>query len=243
MNPLTGTEEKMLRMTEEFQRMVDEFLAVQCRYQAAIRQVQTRLEILDDEFSLRVKRNPIHSMQNRLKTIQSMMDKLRRRSLPVSMASAVENLTDIAGIRVICSYIQDIYIVADAITAQDDIRVIRVRDYIREPKPNGYRSLHLVLGVPVYLRDGRVTVPVEVQIRTIAMDFWATLEHNLRYKVHGGVPQEISDELLQTARDIAALDERMQHIHDRVEGLEPAAAGEQLQMPLDAAVGREAPAP
>ena len=154
-----------------------------------------------------------------MKTIQSMMDKLRRRNLPVSMASAVENLTDIAGMRVICSYIQDIYTVADALTRQDDIRVLRVRDYIKNPKPNGYRSLHLVIEVPVFLSSGRVMVPVEVQIRTIAMDFWATLEHTLRYKVPVTVPQEISDELQQTAGDIAALDQRMQRIHDRVEKL------------------------
>ena len=206
-------------MTGEFQRMVDEFFEVQCRYQAAIRQVQTRLEILDDEYQLRHQRNPIHSIQSRMKTIQSMMDKLRRRGHPVSIASAVENLYDIAGMRVICSYIEDIYTVAEALTAQDDIRVIRVRDYIREPKPNGYRSLHLVLEVPVFLSEGRVNVPVEVQIRTIAMDFWATLEHTLRYKVAGGVPEDISDELLQTAHDITALDQRMQRIHDRVEEL------------------------
>ena len=108
---------------------------------------------------------------------------------------------------------------ADALTSQNDIRVIRVRDYIKSPKPNGYRSLHLVLEVPVFLTEGRVTVPVEVQIRTIAMDFWATLEHDLRYKVPVGVPQEISDELQQTAQDITRLDERMQRIHDRVDAL------------------------
>ena len=206
-------------MSSEFQRMVDEFFAVQCRYQAAIRQVQTKLEILDDEYQMRFRRNPIHSIQSRMKTIQSMMDKLRRKGQDVSIASAVENLYDIAGMRVICSYIRDIYTVADVLTSQDDIRVIRIRDYIREPKPNGYRSLHLVIEVPVYLSTGRVPVPVEVQIRTIAMDFWATLEHTLRYKVSAKVPQEISDELLQTACDITALDQRMQRIHDRVEDL------------------------
>lgn len=217
--------QQMLEMTNEFQRMVDEFFDVQCRYEAAMRQVQTRLEILDEEFSLRNRRNPIHSIQHRMKTIQSMMQKLRRRELPVSISSAVENLYDIAGVRVICSYIQDIYTVADALTGQDDIRLLRRRDYIQEPKSNGYRSLHLVLEVPVFLQAGRVMVPVEVQIRTIAMDFWATLEHTLRYKAPGEVPQEVSDELLKTALDIAALDQRMQHIHDRVEKLGGVAEG------------------
>ncbi len=216
---MSEKENGMLLMSNEFQHMVDEFFAVQCRYQAAIRQVQTKLEILDDEYQMRFRRDPIHSIQSRMKTIQSMMDKLRRRGQTVSIESAVENLYDIAGMRVVCSYIQDIYTVADALTSQDDIRVIRVRDYIKQPKANGYRSLHLVVEVPVFLSTGRVLVPVEVQIRTIAMDFWATLEHTLRYKVAAEVPQDVSDELLQTAWDITALDQRMQRIHDRVEAI------------------------
>ena len=201
----------------EFQKMVDDFFAVQCRYQAAIRQVQTKLENLDDEFQMKHRRNPIHHMQSRMKTIRSMMEKLQRKHLQQSIASAVGNLTDIAGIRVICSYLQDVYTVADLLTSQDDVHVVKVRDYIKNPKSNGYRSLHLVVEVPVYLSEGRLAVPVEVQIRTIAMDFWATLEHSLRYKARDQVPQSISDELLQTATDIAALDMRMQDIHDKVE--------------------------
>ena len=155
----------------EFQKMVDDFFAVQCRYQAAIRQVQTKLENLDDEFQMKHRRNPIHHMQSRMKTIRSMMEKLQRKHLQQSIASAVGNLTDIAGIRVICSYLQDVYTVADLLTSQDDVHVVKVRDYIKNPKSNGYRSLHLVVEVPVYLSEGRLSVPVEVQIRTIAMDF------------------------------------------------------------------------
>ena len=201
----------------EFQRMVDDFFSVQCRYQAAIREIQTKLENLDDEFQMKHRRNPIHHMQSRMKTIRSMMEKLQRKHLQQSIASAVGNLTDIAGIRVICSYLQDVYTVADLLTSQDDVHVVKVRDYIKNPKSNGYRSLHLVVEVPVYLSEGRLSVPVEVQIRTIAMDFWATLEHSLRYKAQDQVPQSISDELQQTATDIAALDQRMQAIHDKVE--------------------------
>ena len=201
----------------EFQHMVDDFFSVQCRYQAAIREVQTKLENLDDEFQMKHKRNPIHHMQSRMKTIRSIMEKLQRKHLQQSITSAVDNLTDIAGIRVICSYLQDVYTVADLLTSQDDVHVVKVRDYIKHPKSNGYRSLHLVVEVPVYLSEGRLAVPVEVQIRTIAMDFWATLEHSLRYKARDQVPQSISDELLQTATDIAALDMRMQDIHDKVE--------------------------
>ena len=206
-------------LSDEFRRMVDDFFTVQCRYQAAIREVQTKLEILDDEFQMRHSRNPIHHMHSRMKTIQSMMEKLRRKNAELNIESAVENLTDIAGIRVICSYVQDVYAVANLLTSQDDVHLVRVRDYIQKPKENGYRSLHLIVEVPVFLAEGRVMVPVEVQIRTIAMDFWASLEHSLRYKAADGVPEEISAELKQTAMDIAALDQRMQSIHDRVEAL------------------------
>ena len=207
------------QLSEEVRRMVDDFFTVQCRYQAAIREVQTKLEILDDEFQMKHSRNPIHHMHSRMKTIQSMMNKLERKQAELSIDSAVANLTDIAGIRVICSYVQDVYTVANLLTSQDDVHLARMRDYIQVPKENGYRSLHMVVEVPVFLAEGRVMVPVEVQIRTIAMDFWASLEHSLRYKASSGVPEEISAELKQTALDIAALDQRMQLIHDRVEAL------------------------
>lgn len=219
MNEEQRLNDRFSQMSEEFQRMVREFYSVQCKYEAAIREVQTKLEVLDMEFSRKHSRNPIHSMQSRMKSIPSILEKLHRRNKQISAASAVENLTDIAGIRVICPYIEDIYTIADLLTGQDDIRVIRRSDYIKEPKANGYRSLHLVVEVPVFLSEGRIPVPVEVQIRTIAMDFWASLEHSLRYKAVGQVPRDISDELLQTASDIARLDERMQAIHDRVDAL------------------------
>ncbi|MCR4882958.1 MAG: GTP pyrophosphokinase family protein [Clostridiales bacterium] len=200
--------------------MLDEYFNIQCRYQAAIRQVQTKLEILNLEFETKHRRNPIHHMENRMKTLQSITEKLHRKKMEVSMASAVENLYDIAGVRVVCSYIQDVFEVAKLLSEQDDISVIRVNDYIHHPKVNGYRSLHLVIEVPVFLAEGRTLVPVEVQIRTIAMDFWASLEHNLRYKADGIVPHDISDELRKTADDISAIDERMQSIHDRMAKLD-----------------------
>lgn len=211
---------ELIHFSEEFQYMLDEYFQVQCRYQAAIRQVQTKLEILNLEFETKHRRNPIHHMENRMKTLQSITEKLHRKNMEVSMTSAVENLYDIAGIRVVCSYIQDVFQIADLLEEQDDINVIRVNDYIHHPKPNGYRSLHLVIEVPVFLAEGRVLVPVEVQIRTIAMDFWASLEHNLRYKADGIVPHDIADELLRTAQDISAIDERMQSIHDRMSQLD-----------------------
>ena len=212
-------EKQMQKMTAEFQKMVDDFFSIQCRYSAAMREVQTKLEILDDEFQMKHRRNPIHHMQCRLKTIQSMMEKLRRKQYAVSMESAVENLTDIAGIRVICSYVEDVYTVARLLTSQDDVRLVRMTDYIRSPKPNGYRSLHLIVEIPVFLQEGRLMVPVEVQIRTIAMDFWASLEHAMRYKANGHVPESICQELQEAGEDIAALDQRMQSIHNRIEAI------------------------
>lgn len=212
-------EARIQRMTEEFQRLMDEFFAVQCRYSAAMKEVQTKLEILDDEFQSRHRRNPIHHIESRMKSIQSITEKLRRKEQPINMQSAVENLTDIAGIRVICSYVQDVYTVANLLTSQDDVKLLRVRDYIQEPKANGYRSLHLIVEIPVFLQEGRIPVPVEVQIRTIAMDFWASLEHAMRYKASGIVPADICEELAEAGEDIAALDKRMQGIHDRIEAL------------------------
>lgn len=224
---LSNQDDKYMQLSHEFQQMVDEFFSIQCRYQSAIREVQTKLEILDDEFQMKHSRNPIHHMQSRMKTIQSMMEKLKRKHVRVDMLSAVQNLTDIAGIRVVCYYIEDIYTIANLLISQDDIKVLKWRDYIKEPKPNGYRSLHLVVEVPVFLSEGRTPVPVEVQIRTIAMDFWASLEHSLRYKAEGDVPSDISDELAETAETIAALDLRMQNIHDRVDKLNPKSAEKQ----------------
>lgn len=209
-------ENKMQQMSAEFQKMVDDFFRIQCRYSAAMREIQTKLEILDDEFQLRHRRNPIHHMQCRMKTIQSMMEKLRRKHHAVSMESAVENLRDIAGIRVICSYLQDVYTVAELLTSQDDVKLLEMRDYVKFPKANGYRSLHLIVEIPVFLQEGRVNVPVEVQLRTIAMDFWASLEHAMRYKAEGEVPEDISLELQEVGADIALLDKRMQSLHDRI---------------------------
>ena len=212
-------ETRMQQMSADFQRMVDDFFAIQCRYSAAMKEVQTKLEILDDEFQMKHRRNPIHHIESRLKSIQSMMEKLSRKQYAVSMQSAVENLTDIAGIRVICSYVQDVYTVARLLTSQDDVKLVELRDYIRQPKANGYRSLHLIVEIPVFLQDGRVIVPVEVQIRTIAMDFWASLEHSMRYKAQGLVPPDICEELQEVGEDIAVLDHKMQAIHDRIEAV------------------------
>ena len=212
-------EKRMQEMGTVLEKMMDEFFSIQYRYSAAMKEVQTKLEILDDEFQLRHRRNPIHHIESRLKSIHSIMEKLNRKHFSVSMRSATENLKDIAGIRVICPYVQDVYTVAQLLTSQDDVTLLEMRDYIRTPKPNGYRSLHLIIEIPIFLQDGRMMIPVEVQIRTIAMDFWASLEHDLRYKAAGHVPEDICQELQEVGHDIAALDEKMQSIHDRIDSI------------------------
>lgn len=205
---------------KNIQELSDSYLQMQCRYQSAIREVRTKLENLDEEFQLRHSRNPIHHMESRLKTVQSITEKLQRRNLPVSFSSAAENLYDIAGVRVVCSYVSDIYTIADLLKSQDDIVLVKERDYITAPKKNGYRSLHLVVQVPVYLAEGKVWVPVEIQIRSIAMDLWASLEHQLRYKEPQRIPRDLSAELQKTAQDMAEIDLRMQRIYNMVEKLE-----------------------
>lgn len=193
------------------------FLEMQHLYHSAIREISTKLEILNDEFQFIHKRNPIHNMQSRIKSLKSIFDKLDRKELEISIESAKENLNDIAGIRVICYYIDDIYMIAKMLTMQDDIKVIKVTDYIKNPKENGYRSYHLVVTVPVFFSDRKEIVPVEIQIRTIAMDFWASLEHQLRYKTDDAIPPSVAMELQECADNIAYTDIKMQSIYKTIE--------------------------
>ena len=192
---------------------LQEYQAMRQLYNGAIREITTKLENLDDEFSTRYAHNPIHHMESRLKSLKSIVGKLQRKGLPLTLASAQKELYDIAGVRVICNYIDDIYDLADMLCGQGDVAVLRRQDYIQEPKPNGYRSLHLTVRIPVFLSTGSVGVPVEIQIRTIAMDFWASLEHQLRYKAEHTVPPSLRAQLKACAEESAALDLRMQEIY------------------------------
>lgn len=182
-------------------------------YQGAIDEVTTKLKTLDAEFSIRYEHNPIHHIESRLKSPHSMLEKLKRKGLPLTTEAAKASVMDVAGVRVICSYIEDIYKIADMLEGQSDITPIRRRDYIANPKPNGYRSLHLIVKVPVFLSERTEEIPVEVQIRTIAMDFWASLEHEIRYKSVESVPETLRERLARCANASAALDEEMQEIH------------------------------
>lgn len=199
--------------SEEFIENLAGFVLQQQLYRAAIKEMRTKLEILDEAFQVRYDHNPIHHIEYRLKSPQSILGKLRKKGLPVSTDSIWENLTDVAGVRVICNYIDDVYRVAELLLKQDDISLVRVRNYIDYPKENGYRSLHLIVSVPVYLAEKTEHVNVEVQIRTIAMDFWASLEHQLKYKAQDDVSQDLRRRLKVCADSIAALDIEMQSIH------------------------------
>ena len=196
----------------EMPEILQDFLELRQLYNAAIREVRAKLETLDEEFHVRYNYNPIHHIESRLKTPQSIVEKLKRKGYEVSIESMRKNLTDVAGIRVICNYIDDIYTIAELLLRQDDITLIRKRDYIAKPKENGYRSLHLVIEVPIFLSDRKELVPVEIQIRTIAMDCWASLEHQLMYKSAKSLPDYLRVQLKECADSIADIDLKMQNI-------------------------------
>jgi putative GTP pyrophosphokinase len=196
-----------------------QYKEMQMLYSCALKEIQTKFEILDTEFKLEYNRDPIASVSTRLKRTESVMDKLERKGLPFTLAAIEEHIHDMAGIRVICSYIDDIYLIAEALLRQDDITLVAKKDYIEHPKDNGYRSLHLIVEVPVFLTNHKKLMKVEVQIRTIAMDFWASLEHKIRYKQN--LPEEMAealyDELLECAILSTDLDKRMQNIRNQLD--------------------------
>ncbi len=185
-------------------------------YRAAIKEVRTKIEILSEDFAVRHDYNPIHHMERRLKSADGIEEKLIRYGEEVSIESAREHIMDIAGVRVVCNFINDVYTIADMLLSQSDLKLIARKDYIENPKPNGYRSLHLVVQVPVYLLNGCEFVPVEIQLRTVAMDFWASLEHQLRYKKGKDLSERVNVELQFCADDSAQLDKRMQLLFDEL---------------------------
>lgn len=218
--------EKLFEDINEYQfiKMMEtgrKYMALMSRYRCAIMEVETKLRVLNEEFSSQYDRNPFESIKSRLKSPISILEKLQRRGVRVTednMAAAIEeNLNDVAGLRVVCSFQEDIYRLADLLARQDDVKVLRVKDYIKHPKPNGYRSLHLILEIPVFLEEGKTPIKVEVQFRTIAMDFWASLDHKLRYKKNIDNEEEIMEKLRQSAEAIAALDNEMQEIRNMIE--------------------------
>ncbi len=208
----------LAQVPKSFVNQAKEFQVIMMMYSCAIREVKTKLEVLNDELSVKNQRNPIEVIKSRVKKPKSIVEKLKGRNLEVSLDSMLKNLDDVAGIRVICSFVDDIYSIANMLVRQDDIKVIAVKDYIKNPKPNGYRSYHLIIEVPVFFSDEKKFMRVEVQVRTIAMDFWASLDHQLKYKKEVTLNSEaISEELRQCAMLIADTDERMLTIRKNIE--------------------------
>lgn len=208
------------------------FNRLMMKYRSAIREVTTKLEVLNDELSLSGDRNPIESIHHRIKKPMSIAGKLKRLGKKISVENIERELNDVAGIRVICPFIEDIYNVAEMLIKQDDITVIKVKDYIRNPKPNGYRSYHLIVEVPVFFSNCKQPMRVEVQIRTVAMNFWASLEHQMRYKKDIPDQKDISEELKKCADTIALTDERMQELKRRIDREYPREKPRMCEMPL-----------
>lgn len=210
----------LLDSTKKMMWTAVEYKELQMLYTCAIKEITTKLEVLDTEFKVRYRRNPISSVTSRLKSTESIMEKVMRRGYPMSLDSIERNVNDIAGVRVICSYLDDIYSIAASLLSQDDVTLISKKDYIKSPKDNGYRSLHLLVTIPVFLSESRRDVKVEIQIRTIAMDYWASLEHQIKYKKEIPDAKEVTLELKKIAETMAQSDIQMQRIREKIEAAE-----------------------
>ena len=198
-----------------------DFLMLRNLYEAAVKQLSLKFDILNSEFNVLYARNPLHHIEGRVKSQSSIVAKLLKRGLPLSIESARANINDIAGVRVVCSYIDDVYRVAEMLARQSDVEIVKKQDYIQTPNYNGYRSLHMDIRVPVYLSDRTEYVVAEIQIRTIAMDFWASLEHDIRYKADKSkLPAGINEEMFECAGKIAEIDRQMQDMYQRIKAAE-----------------------
>lgn len=201
---------------DEFFDNVQEFGRLMMMYNCAIKEVTTKFDVLNDDMSVRFQRNPIETVKSRIKKPRSIVKKLMKNEFPVTLESVSENLNDVAGVRVICSFVEDIYKVKEIFLKQDDVTLIAEKDYIKNPKPNGYRSLHMIVEIPVFFADKKVPIRVEVQFRTIAMDFWASLEHQMKYKKEVTNEEEIIAKLKECADIIAETDLKMQEINNMI---------------------------
>ncbi len=210
---LTFTED-VLELGQEY---MQRFMKLMAYYRCAMMEIETKLNVLNEEFSLRYDRNPINSIKTRLKSFNSMRNKLEKKGLPLSGKTIEENLHDVAGVRVVCSFTEDVYTIANALLSQDDITLVEIKDYIKNPKPNGYRSLHLIVTVPIFLAKEKRLMKVEIQLRTSAMDSWASLEHQLRYKKDFEFTDHMAQELYDCAELSAQLDSRMDQLRAHVE--------------------------
>lgn len=217
---LPAATSNLLSTADNFYEMAFQFQQIMMIYESAVKQIETKLDILNKESKVSRKRNPIETIKSRIKSPDSIANKLKKKKMPVTFESMMSNLNDIAGVRVICPYISDIYSVRDMLLKQPDITLLSEHDYIDEPKESGYRSLHIVISVPVYLSKTEHNVKVEIQLRTIAMDFWASLEHELHYKNTSKVPDSVRRELFRVAETIAMTDREMEEIALELQTLE-----------------------
>ena len=197
--------------------IMQNFSKLMAYYRCALMEIETKFNVLNEEFSLRYDRNPINSIKTRLKSFQSMRDKLLRKGLTLTVDNIEECLNDVAGVRVICSFTDDVFMLAEALLKQDDITLVEAKDYINNPKPNGYRSLHLIVTVPIFLAHEKRLMKVEIQLRTIAMDSWASLEHQLRYKKDYAFDERMANELLRCAELSSELDARMDALRELIQ--------------------------
>ena len=188
-------------------------------YKFALDEINTKIKILNEEFTLTHNHNPIEHVKSRLKKPDSILDKLERKELELTQQNIENHINDIAGVRITCSFISDIYMIYELLKQQDDIHIIEVKDYIKNPKPNGYKSFHMIIEIPIFLASETKKVKVEIQIRTVAMDFWASLEHKIFYKYDKNVPKEILDSLNEASATVNSLDYKMEKIRDQVEQL------------------------
>ena len=218
---------------------VDQWKSVMFLYDSALKEINTKIEILNNEFVHIYNYNPIEHIKSRLKTPDSIVKKLKRYGFEVTIDNMVEKLSDIAGIRIICSFTSDIYQIAEMITKQSDVTVLYVKDYIKNPKPNGYKSYDMVVTIPIYLTDGPVDTKVEIQIRTIAMDFWASLEHKIYYKFEGNAPAYLQQELKACADVVNMLDVKMFSLNQAILELAEAQREQDQEMPDDEEVAEE----
>jgi putative GTP pyrophosphokinase len=228
-NPRDGVQQKINErimqemINDDFVNMVKKNMEPWRRlmscYRCAIMEVETKFRVLNEEFSLQYDRNPIENIKTRLKTMESIAGKMKRKGLPVNLTSLEENIFDVAGVRVICSFPEDIYMLEECFLKQDDVRLIERKDYIQNAKPSGYRSLHLIVETPIFLENEKRMMKVEVQLRTIAMDFWASLDHKLQYKknISEDMQESLKAQLLECANISADLDKRMEAIRNQLE--------------------------
>ena len=196
--------------------VVQKYKRLMAYYRCAMMEVETKFNVLNEEFSLRYDRNPINGIKSRLKRLDSIQEKLHRKQLPFDMQTIETHIHDVAGVRVVCAFVEDVYLLAEALLKQDDVMLIEKKDYIANPKPNGYRSLHLIVTVPIFLEHEKRVMQVEIQLRTIAMDFWASLEHQLRYKKDFVFTEEMAQELRDCAQLSAQVDLRMDSLRERL---------------------------